>query len=107
MKTATIVGTRPEIIKISPIIRKCKQRGLDYFILHTGQHYSYNMDKVFFEQLNLPDAKYNLDAGSTSHALQTGKILAGVEEILLKEQPDIALVQGDTNTVLAGGSCSY
>lgn len=75
---------------------------MDYFILHTGQHYSYNMDKVFFEQLNLPEAKFNLDVGSGSHGQQTGKMLAGIEEVLLKEAPDVVLVQGDTNTVLAG-----
>jgi UDP-N-acetylglucosamine 2-epimerase (non-hydrolysing) len=60
------------------------------------------MDKVFFEQLNLPDAKYNLDVGSGLHGKQTGKMLAGIEDILLKELPDVVLVQGDTNTVLAG-----
>jgi UDP-N-acetylglucosamine 2-epimerase (non-hydrolysing) len=101
MKLTIVVGTRPEIIKMSPIIRECERRKQDYFILHTGQHYSYNMDQVFFEQLELPKPKYNLDVGSGSHALQTGKILMGIEEILLKEQPDVILVQGDTNTVLA------
>ena len=75
---------------------------MDYFILHTGQHYSYNIDKVFFEQLNLPKAKYNLDVGSGSHGQQTGKMLAGIEEVLQKESPDVVLVEGDTNTVLAG-----
>ncbi len=102
MKTAIILGTRPEIIKCSPIIRELERRHLEYFVLHTGQHYSYNMDKVFFEQLNLPDAKYNLDVGSGLHGKQTGKMLAGIEDILLKELPDVVLVQGDTNTVLAG-----
>ena len=108
MKIAIIVGTRPEIIKMSPIIRECERlRGqgntdLDYFILHTGQHYSYNMDEVFFEQLELPEPKYNLDVGSGTHAEQTGKILIGIENILKKERPDVVLVQGDTNTVLAG-----
>lgn len=109
MNIAIIVGTRPEIIKMSPVIRECEKRkqidndsSFDYFILHTGQHYSYNMDKVFFDQLNLPEAKYNLDVGSGSHGVQTGKILAGVEEVLLKERTDVVLVQGDTNTVLAG-----
>ncbi len=102
MKTAIILGTRPEIIKCSPIIRELECRHLEYFVLHTGQHYSYNMDKVFFEQLNLPDAKYNLDVGSGLHGKQTGKMLAGIEDILLKELPDVVLVQGDTNTVLAG-----
>ena len=102
MGIAIIVGTRPEIIKMSPVIRECERLGLDYFILHTGQHYTYNMDKVFFEQLELPEAKYNLDVGSGSHAEQTGKILIGVEKILQKEKPDVVLVEGDTNTVLAG-----
>src|SRR3972149_7165199 len=102
MKISIVLGTRPEIIKMSPVIRECERSGLDYFILHTGQHYSYNMDKVFFEQLELPKAKHNLDVGSGTHGEQTGKILIGVEKILSKEKPDIALVEGDTNTVLAG-----
>ena len=101
-KIAIVVGTRPEIIKMSPIIRECERLQLDYFILHTGQHYSYNMDRIFFEQLELPEAKHNLDVGSGTHAEQTGKILIGIEQVLLKEKPDAALVEGDTNTVLAG-----
>ena len=102
MKVSVVLGTRPEIIKFSPIIRECEKQKLDYFVLHTGQHYSYNMDKVFFEQLELPEAKYNLDVGSGSHAQQTGKMLIGIEKILQREKPDIVLVEGDTNTVLAG-----
>ncbi len=99
---AIVLGTRPEIIKMSPVIRECEKKGLDYFILHTGQHYSYEMDRVFFEELDLPKAEYNLDVGSGTHAEQTGKIMIGVEKILMKERPDVVLVQGDTNTVLAG-----
>ena len=102
MKIAIILGTRPEIIKTSPIIRVCERLGLDYFVLHTGQHYSYSMDRVFFEQLELPEAKYNLDVGSGSHAEQTGRMLIGIEKLLQKEEPDVVLVEGDTNTVLAG-----
>ncbi len=97
-----VLGTRPEIIKMSPVIRECEERGLDYFILHTGQHYSYNMDKVFFQNLELPDARHNLDVGSGSHAEQTAKILTGTEKVLMQENPDVVLVEGDTNTVLAG-----
>jgi len=92
----------PRDNKMSPVIRECESRGLDYFILHTGQHYSYNMDAVFFDQLKLPKAKYNLDVGSGTHGEQTAKILSGVEKVLIKEKPDVVLVQGDTNTVLAG-----
>lgn len=97
-----ILGTRPEIIKMSPIIRECERRGLDYFILHTGQHYSYKMDNIFFDELGLPDAKYYLDIGSGTHGRQTGSMLCEIEKILLDERPDVILVQGDTNTVLAG-----
>jgi UDP-N-acetylglucosamine 2-epimerase (non-hydrolysing) len=102
MKVTIILGTRPEIIKFSPIIRECQRLSVNYFILHTGQHYSYNMDKVFFEQLKLPEAKYNLDVGSGTHGKQTGDMLIGIEKVLQKESPDVVLVQGDTNTVLAG-----
>jgi len=99
---AIILGTRPEIIKMSPIIRECEKQSLDYFILHTGQHYSYNLDRIFFDELELPAPKYNLDVGSGTHAEETGKMLIGIEKVLLKEKPDIVLVEGDTNTVLAG-----
>lgn len=102
MKIAIILGTRPEIIKMSPIIRECVKQNLDFFILHTGQHYSYNMDRQFFEELDLPEVKYNLDVGSCLHGEQTAKMLSGIEKILIIERPDIVLVQGDTNTVLAG-----
>ena len=102
MKIAVILGTRPEIIKMSPIIREVDKNGLDYFILHSGQHYSYDLDTVFFNQLDLPPAKYNLKIGSSTHAEQTGKMLSGIGEILAQEEPSLVLVQGDTNTVLAG-----
>jgi len=102
MTISIILGTRPEIIKMAPIIRECQRRNLDYFVLHTGQHYSHQMDSIFFEQLELPAARYNLDVGSASHAEQTGRIMAGVEKVLMDERPEVVLVQGDTNTVLAG-----
>lgn len=99
---AIVLGTRPEIIKMSPIIRSCRKKGVDFFLLHTGQHYSYEMDRVFFEELGLPVPQYNLDAGSGTHAAQTGLIMTGIEKILTQEKPEVVLVQGDTNTVLAG-----
>ena len=102
MKIAIILGTRPEIIKMSPVIRECEKRELEYFILHTGQHYSYNLDKIFFSELELPAPKYNLDVGSGTHAEETGKMLIGMEKVLKEEKPNIILVEGDTNTVLAG-----
>jgi UDP-N-acetylglucosamine 2-epimerase (non-hydrolysing) len=97
-----VLGTRPEIIKMSPVIRACSDNGLEFSVLHTGQHYSYAMDTIFFEQLNLGLPTCNLDVGSGTHGAQTAAILAGVEKILLKHPPGIVLVQGDTNTVCAG-----
>ncbi|MFC1870563.1 non-hydrolyzing UDP-N-acetylglucosamine 2-epimerase [Chloroflexota bacterium] len=102
MKLAIVLGTRPEIIKMAPVIRELERRQENYFILHTGQHYSYNLDQVFFEQLKLSPAKYNLEVGSGSHAEQTAKVLVGAERVLQEETPDIVLVEGDTNSVLAG-----
>lgn len=101
MTIAVVVGTRPEIIKMAPVIRQLERRNADFFILHTGQHYSYKLDRVFFEQLKLPLTKYNLEVGSGSHSEQTAKLLIGVEEVLGKEKPDVILVEGDTNSVLA------
>lgn len=98
MKIAIVLGTRPEIIKFSPIIRECTRLGQDFFILHTGQHYSYNLDRIFFEQLELPEAKHNLDTGSGAHAEQTGKMLIGIEKILVKEKPDVVLVEARANS---------
>jgi UDP-N-acetylglucosamine 2-epimerase (non-hydrolysing) len=107
MKICLIVGTRPEIIKMSPLIMECEKRGLNYFILHTNQHYSYEMDRVFFEDLQLPPARYNLRVGSGTHAKQTGRMLLRMEGILVDESPDIVVVQGDTNTVLAGALAAW
>lgn len=97
-----VLGTRPEIIKLSPVIRECDRRGIPYSLIHTGQHYSENLDSVFFDQLELPNPTHNLHVGSKPQGEQTGEMLAGVEEILLSEEPETVLVQGDTNSVLAG-----
>ncbi|MFH1244027.1 MAG: UDP-N-acetylglucosamine 2-epimerase (non-hydrolyzing) [bacterium] len=102
MKIAIILGTRPEIIKMSPIIRELQNRKLDYFILHTNQHYSAGMDKVFFDELQLPQPRYNLDVHDLPQGTMVGKMLIGIEPILEQEKPDWVLVEGDTNTVLAG-----
>lgn len=99
---AIVLGTRPEIIKMSPIIRLLEEKSRDYFVIHTGQHYSYEMDKIFFEELKLPQPEFNLDVGSGTHAEQTAKILTGIEHLFKQKKPDILLVQGDTNSVLAG-----
>lgn len=101
-KVGIILGTRPEIVKLSSIIRYCKDNDLKYFIIHTSQHYSENMDAIFFKELDLPKPKYNLNIGSGSHGEMTGRMMQKMEEVLLKESPGAILVQGDTNTVMAG-----
>ena len=102
MKVAIILGTRPEIIKMAPVIRLFQKKQKDFFIIHSNQHYSENMDKIFFQELALPTPDYNLGIGSADHGNQTGRMLVNIEDILLKEHPDVVLSQGDTNTVLAG-----
>lgn len=103
MHVGLIFGTRPEIIKFSALIRLCSTHSnLSFFLLHTGQHYSYELDKIFFDELNLPNPDYNLHIGSAPHGEQTGKMLIGIEQILLKENPDVVLVLGDPNSALAG-----
>lgn len=102
MRVAVILGTRPEIVKMSPIIRELQRRMIDHVVIHTGQHYDYDMDGAFFKDLELAQPNYNLKVGSGTHADQTAKIMLGVEEILIQEAPSVTLVQGDTNTVLAG-----
>uniref|UniRef100_UPI00261AE224 non-hydrolyzing UDP-N-acetylglucosamine 2-epimerase n=1 Tax=Halorientalis sp. TaxID=1931229 RepID=UPI00261AE224 len=103
---AIVLGTRPEIIKLSPVIRECERRGVPYTIIHTGQHYSDELDTVFFEQLELPTPEHNHGVGSDSNGAQTGAMLIEIEEVLLDIDPDVVLVQGDTNSVLAGAIAS-
>jgi UDP-N-acetylglucosamine 2-epimerase (non-hydrolysing) len=109
MKIAFIFGTRPEIIKVAPIIRECIKRNIDFITIHSGQHYTYELDKIFFEELELPMPNYNLNIKSKVPFRQgehTGRILIEVENIILEEKPDILLVHGDTNTALSGALIS-
>lgn len=101
-KICIVLGTRPEIIKLSPIIRELQDRKNDFFIIHTNQHYSEKMDKIFFDELELPQPKYNLEIGSCTHGQMTGRMIEKIEKILLEEKPQWVIVQGDTNSVLAG-----
>lgn len=102
MKIAIVLGTRPEIIKMAPIIDEIKKQGIDSCLIHTGQHYDKEMSDNFFKDLEIKSPDYNIQVGSGSHGKQTGLMMQGIEEILLDEKPDIVLVQGDTNAVLAG-----
>jgi UDP-N-acetylglucosamine 2-epimerase len=102
MKIASIVGARPNFIKLSPLSRELRRRGLDEVIIHTGQHYNYEMDRIFFDDMGIPSPDYHMGIGSGSHGFQTGEMLKKVEEALLAEKPDAVIVFGDTNSTLAG-----
>lgn len=99
---AVLVGTRPEFIKLAPVIKELELKKLPYILIHSGQHYSNELDKAITNDLILPRFNYTLNIGSGSHAEQTGKIMIEVEKILKKEMPKILVVHGDTNTMLAG-----
>lgn len=101
----TILGTRPEIIKLSPVIPLLDQR-FDHVLVHSGQHYSYEVDAIFFEELGLPSPDHTIGIGSASHGEQTARILMRLETVLLERRPDAVLVQGDTNTTMAGALCA-
>ncbi len=102
MKIMSIIGTRPEIIKMAPIIAEIDERKINQVVLHTGQHYDKEMSDNFFRDLEIRAPDYNIQVGSCNHGKQTGHMMEGIEEILIQEKPDIVLVQGDTNAVLAG-----
>jgi len=103
MKIAFIIGTRPEIIKMGPLIKEARRRGIPFSLIHSNQHYSYDMDEIFFTELGLPPADFNLKVGSGGHANQTGNILIKLEPVLEAVAPNVVLAQGDTNTTLAAG----
>jgi UDP-GlcNAc3NAcA epimerase len=101
VKIVSIVGARPQFIKAAAVSRSLRTKHLE-ILVHTGQHYDYEMSGIFFDGLDLPKPGVNLGVGSGSHASQTGAMLQGIEGILLAEKPDWLLIYGDTNSTLAG-----
>lgn len=109
MKIVTIIGARPQFIKSAAISKaildynkEFSNSELEEIIVHTGQHYDANMSAVFFEQMNIPKPKYQLDINGLSHGAMTGQMLEAIEKVLIDERPDWVLVHGDTNSTLAG-----
>ena len=100
---AFVVGTRPQFIKLASLIRSFDEKGVSYAIIHTGQHYDYEMDRVFFEELGLPEPAAYLGVGSGSHGYQVGRIIMGLEPAYRDAGTRIAVVPGDTNSALAAG----
>ena len=101
MKVLSVVGARPQFIKCAPVSRELRKVH-EEVLVHTGQHYDYLLSEVFFRDLGIPAPDYHLDIGSGSHGVQTGRMLAAIEEVIGKEEPEIVLVYGDTNSTLAG-----
>ena len=108
MKLVSIVGARPQFIKIAPLARLLERRHdtagehIENILVHTGQHYDATMSDIFFEELQIPRAAFNLGVGSGSHARQTGQMLVKIEEILLDVRPHMVVTYGDTNSTVAG-----
>ena len=99
-KICTVVGARPQFIKLAVVSRALRKQ-FNEVIIHTGQHYDYNMSDVFFEEMDIPHPDYNLGISGGTHGAMTGQMLIAIEEVLIKEQPDMLLVFGDTNSTMA------
>ncbi len=103
IKVLTVLGARPQFIKAAALSRVFQAHpNFEEIIVHTGQHFDSNMSDIFFNELNIPKPAYNLNVNGLGHGAMTGQMLAGVEEIILKEKPDYVLVYGDTNSTIAG-----
>jgi len=102
MEVIHIVGTRPHFIKLKPVFSELHNLGINQCIFHTGQHYDYEMSRIFFEELQIPEPDYYLGVGSGTHGYQTGEMIKRIEDLLLSKRPKLVIVYGDTNSTLAG-----
>jgi len=101
MKIIHVVGARPNFMKAAPVYQACAKQNIIQLLVHTGQHYDYNMSDIFFQQLGLPKPDFNLEVGSGSHAEQTALVMMRFEKIVLEQQPDWVMVYGDVNSTVA------
>ncbi|MDP9183621.1 MAG: UDP-N-acetylglucosamine 2-epimerase (non-hydrolyzing), partial [Actinomycetota bacterium] len=106
MKVLSVVGARPQFVKLAPVAAALTAAGHEHVIVHTGQHYDARMSDVFFADLSIPDPTVHLGVGSASHGVQTGAMLSAMDAVLDEHQPDWVLVYGDTNSTLAGALCA-
>ncbi len=106
MKIASIVGARPNFVKLGPVHKSLKSSGIKHLIVHTGQHYDYEMSDIFFSDFELPNPDIHLGVGSGSSCFQLGEIIKRLENKLIDKQIDLVLVYGDTNSTLAGAICA-
>lgn len=106
MKLMSVVGARPQFVKLAPIAHAARAAGVEHFVVHTGQHYDHRMSDSFFEELGIPAPDVNLGVGSASHGAQTGQMMAQLDPVLEQVRPDWVLAYGDTNSTLAAAVCA-
>ena len=102
MKVLTVIGARPQFIKAAVVSKALKEREVEEFLVHSGQHFDENMSKVFFDEMGIPKPQANLGISSCTHGSMTGQMLIEVEKFMMEQKPDWVLVYGDTNSTLAG-----
>ena len=102
-----VVGTRPEVVKMAPVIRALEAVGRDFVVVHSGQHYDYNLSLQFIEELGLAKPEYSLKVQERLPAAQTGRMMISIEKIVEKEEPCLMLIEGDTNTMLAAALTAF